>query len=302
MQGIQNFHREEAIEMLDKDTDFALRDLLDAIERGESPKWCVCVQIMDEDEASTFRYNPFDLTKIWPQREFPLHEVGIMTLTRSPENYVAEVEQAAFAPANIVPGMGYPPDKMLQSRVLSYPDAHRHRICVNYDLLPVNEPKCPVHTYHRDGHIRFDENGGRVSNYEPHSFGGPTEDPLYRDFSWDIASYPVERYDHRLEMTISPRPATSSDCSLPTLGKGHPQHRDERAERSSGDSDSSDPAFSESGRKIRTLNYRWPRPIRARQSWNLKFWLALRSELGLRFSSPTNLRNSCSMQVSRSRF
>jgi catalase len=129
MQGIQNFHREEAIEMLGKDPDFSQRDLLDAIERGESPKWCVCVQIMDEDEESTFRYNPFDLTKLWPQREFPLHEVG-----------------------------------MLQAHILSYPDAHRHRMGVNYDLLPVNKPKCPVHTYRRDGHIRFDENGDRAPN------------------------------------------------------------------------------------------------------------------------------------------
>ena len=198
MQGIQNFHREEAIETLGKDPDFSQRDLFEAIERGESPSWRVCVQIMDEDEASSFDYHPFDLTKVWPHKQFPLHEVGIMALTRNSENYFAEVEQSAFAPANIVPGMGYSPDKMLQARILSYPDAHRHRMGVNYDLLPVNKPKCPVHTYHRDGHIRFDENGGRAPNYEPNSFGGPTEDPRYRDVSWSIENYPVERYDHRL--------------------------------------------------------------------------------------------------------
>ena len=198
MQGIQNFHREEAIEMVGNDPDFAGRDLFTAIEKGEFPRWRVCVQIMDEEQTPQLPYNPFDLTKVWPHRDFPLHEVGIMTLTRSPENYFAEVEQAAFEPSNVVPGMGYSPDKMLQARILSYPDAHRHRMGVNYDLLPVNQPKCPFHTYHRDGHIRFDGNGGRAPNYEPNSFGGPTQDPKYRDLPWDIGSDPVGRYDHHL--------------------------------------------------------------------------------------------------------
>jgi catalase len=197
MQGIQNFHREEAIEMVGKDPDFSQRDLVSAIEGGEFPRWRVSVQIMRQEEAELSPCNPFDLTKVWHQRQFPLREVGIMTLHRNPKNYFAEVEQAAFAPANIVPGMGYSPDKMLQARILSYPDAHRHRMGVNYDLLPVNRPQCSVHTYHRDGHMRFDENGGLSPNYEPNSFGGPVEDRRYRDEPWDIGGHPVDRYDHR---------------------------------------------------------------------------------------------------------
>jgi len=118
-------------------------------------------------------------------------------VNRMPDNYFAEVEQAAFAPANIVPGMGYSSDKMLQARILSYPDAHRHRIGVNYDFLPINKAKCPVHTYHRDGHMRFDDNGGREPNYEPNSFGGPEEDPHFRDSSWALETSLVDHYDHR---------------------------------------------------------------------------------------------------------
>jgi catalase len=197
IQEIQNVHREEPIEMVGQDPDFSQRDLFEAIERGEFPKWRVCVQIMNDDQASAFPYNPFDLTKVWPQGQFPLHEVGVMTLNRNPENYLAEVEQAAFAPANIVPGIGYAPDKMLHARILSYPDAHRHRMGVNYDLLPVNKPKCSVDTYHRDGHIRFDDNGGREPNYEPNSFDGPVENPDFRDFSWGLEDSIVDRYDSR---------------------------------------------------------------------------------------------------------
>jgi catalase len=196
MQGIRNFHREEAIEMLGNDPDFSQRDLFEAIEGGQFPEWRVCVQIMDDDQASAFPYNPFDLTKVWPHKQFPLHEVGIMTLNRMPENYFAEVEQAAFSPANIVPGMGYSPDKMLQARILSYPDAHLHRMGVNYDLLPINKAKCPVHTYHRDGNIRFDDNGGREPNYEPNSFDGAVEDPHFRDLAWAIDGSIIDRYDY----------------------------------------------------------------------------------------------------------
>ncbi len=197
MQGIKNFTREEAIAMAGQDPDFAQRDLFHALQRGDCPQWRVSVQIMTPEQASSFRYNPFDLTKVWPHRDYPLHEVGIMTLNRNPENYFAEVEQAAFAPGNIVPGLGYSPDKMLQARILSYPDAHRHRLGVNYDLLPVNRPKCPVHTYHRDGNMRLDDNGGVGPNYEPNSFGGPVEDPRYQDPAWDLGDSVAARYDHR---------------------------------------------------------------------------------------------------------
>jgi catalase len=171
--------------------------LFEAIGRGDFPRWRVCVQIMTEEQARTFRYNPFDLTKVWAHKEYPLHEVGIMTLNRNPENYFAEVEQAAFAPANVVPGLGFSPDKMLQARILSYTDAHRYRLGVNYDALPINRPKCPVHTYHRDGAMRFDENGGIGPNYEPNSSGGPVEDPSYKDPAWDLGEAVAARYDHR---------------------------------------------------------------------------------------------------------
>jgi catalase len=120
-----------------------------------------------------------------------------MTLNRMPGNYFAEVEQSAFSPANLVLGMGYSPDKMLQARIFSYADAHRHRMGVNYDSLPVNQPKCPVHTYHRDGYMRFDANGGSEPNYQPNSFAGPAEDPHFRDFSWAVNSSIIDRYDHR---------------------------------------------------------------------------------------------------------
>ena len=197
LQTIKNFHREDAIEMVGRDPDFAQRDLFEAIERGDYPKWRVCVQIMTDEQANKFPYNPFDLTKVWPHKDYPLNDVGVMTLNRNPENYFAEVEQAAFEPANIVPGMGFSPDKMLQARILSYPDAHRHRMGVNYDLLPVNRPKCVVNTYHRDGHLRFDENGGSNPNYEPNSFGGPVQDPRYNDVPWELDSTIVARYNHR---------------------------------------------------------------------------------------------------------
>ncbi len=197
LQGIKNFDREEAIEMAGKDPDFAQRDLFNSIEKGEFPRWRVYVQLMTEDQAHHFKYNPFDLTKIWPHGEFPLHDVGTMTLNRNPTNYFAEVEQAAYAPTNIVPGMSFSPDKMLQARILSYPDAHRHRMGVNYESLPVNKAKCPIHTYNRDGAMRFDDNGGAGPNYEPNSFGGPTANAKYNDVPWDTGESVVARYNHR---------------------------------------------------------------------------------------------------------
>src|SRR5438552_9758216 len=140
LQGIRNFTREEAVRAAGEDPDQATRDLFRAIERGDHPKWRLSVQVMPEREADTYRWNPFDLTKVWPHRDYPLLEVGVLELDRNPENYFAEVEQAAFAPANVVPGMGFSPDKMLQARLISYPDAHRYRLGVNYDSLPVNKP------------------------------------------------------------------------------------------------------------------------------------------------------------------
>jgi catalase len=197
-QGIKNFTREEADAMRGKDPDCAQRDLFQAIEDGDFPWWRVCVQIMPEADAETYHINPFDLTKVWPHGDYPLVEVGEMVLDRNPENYFAEVEQAAFEPRNIVPGMGYSPDKMLQGRLISYPDAHRYRLGVNYDALPVNKPQCPFATYHRDGAMRFDVNGGSSPNYEPNSFGGPIQDPRYVERPKPIIGT-VARHNHRDE-------------------------------------------------------------------------------------------------------
>lgn len=171
-QGIQNFTAEEANEMRGKDPDFAQRDLVEAIDKGEFPKWKMYIQVMTEQQAKDSPFNPFDLTKTWSQKIYPLIEVGEMELNQIPDNYFAQVEQAAFAPAHVVPGIGYSPDKMLQGRILSYPDAQRYRIGANYEQLPVN--RCPYFSgqdnYHRDGHMALDGNGGGAPNYFPNSF------------------------------------------------------------------------------------------------------------------------------------
>jgi catalase len=196
LQGIQTLTEAEAEQIVGRDRESHQRDLYESIERGEFPKWRLMVQIMTEAEAKRTPYNPFDLTKVWPHGDFPLHEVGIMELNRNPENYFAEIEQAAFSPANVVPGIGHSPDKMLQFRIFSYADAHRYRLGVNYEQLPVNRPVCPVHTYHRDGAMRFDSNGGGSVNYEPNSFGGPKENPAYKEPPLELAGA-ADRYDHR---------------------------------------------------------------------------------------------------------
>jgi len=195
-QGIQNLTREESIQLAGSNPDHATKDLFEAIEKGHYPKWRLSVQIMPELEAETYDLNPFDLTKVWPHADYPLIEVGELELNRNPSNYFAEVEQATFAPANVVPGISFSPDKMLQARLLSYPDAHRHRLGVNYESLPVNRPHSAVHHYHRDGAMRFDANGGAAPNYEPNSFNGPTEDPRYAEPPLRIAG-DAARYDHR---------------------------------------------------------------------------------------------------------
>jgi len=197
-QGIKNFTREGADAMRGQDPDHAQRDLFEAINNGDFPKWRVCVQIMPEKDADSYHINPFDLTKVWPHGDYPLIEVGELVLDRNPENYFAEVEQAAFDPKNIVPGMGYSPDKMLQARLISYPDAHRYRLGVNYDSLPVNKPQCPFHTYNRDGAMRFDGNSGASVNYEPNSFGGPTQDPAFRERPRPVSGT-VDRHNHRVD-------------------------------------------------------------------------------------------------------
>jgi catalase len=179
------------------DMDYSQRDLFEAIARGDFPKWRVCMQVMTETDSKKYPINPFDVTKVWPHGDHPLIEVGELELNRNPRNYFAEVEQAAFEPRNIVPGMGFSPDRMLQGRLISYPDAHRYRLGVNYDQLPINAPKCPFATYHRDGAMAFTDNGGSSANYEPNSFGGPTEDKQYVERATTYDNATVARYDHR---------------------------------------------------------------------------------------------------------
>lgn len=195
-QGIQNFTREQAAEMCGKDPDHATRDLFDAIARKEFPQWRMCIQVMTQEQAKKHSDNPFDVTKVWPHKDYPLIEVATLELNRNPENYFADVEQSAFAPANIVPGIGFSPDKMLQARLFAYPDAHRYRLGVNHQHLPVNRPRSEVNSYERDGAMRFEGNGGATPNYEPNSFGGPKQAPEVKEPPLPIEGA-ADHYDHR---------------------------------------------------------------------------------------------------------
>lgn len=170
-QGIKNLSDAEAEAIIAKDRESHGRDLYEAIEHGDYPKWTMYVQIMSEEQARNHYENPFDITKIWRHKEFPLQEVGVLELNRNPENYFAEVEQAAFTPAHVVPGIGFSPDKFLQGRLFVYGDAQRYRLGVNYNHLPVNRAKCEVHDYHRDGAMRMDGNYGGTPAYSPNSMG-----------------------------------------------------------------------------------------------------------------------------------
>ncbi|MCD6268994.1 MAG: catalase [Deltaproteobacteria bacterium] len=170
-QGIRNLTDQESEMMIGKCRESHQRDLYESIEGGDFPRWIMFVQVMPEKEAATCSYNPFDLSKVWPHKDYPLIEVGVLELNRNPENYFAEVEQAAFNPANVVPGIGFSPDKMLQGRLFSYGDAQRYRLGVNHHLIPVNAARCPFHSYHRDGAMRVDGNHGSTLTYEPNSYG-----------------------------------------------------------------------------------------------------------------------------------
>lgn len=177
--GIANWTNEEAIAMAGKNPDYATDDLFNHIASGKEATWTVYVQVMSLEEAETYRFDPFDVTKVWPHKDYPLIPVGRMVLNRNPENYFAEVEQAAFSPANVVPGIEFSPDKMLQGRIFAYPDAHRYRLSPNYALLPINKPAVETRSYQRDGFMRVDANGGNSPNYEPNSFGGPKPAPQF---------------------------------------------------------------------------------------------------------------------------
>lgn len=180
-QGIENLTDEEAESLVGKDRESHQKDLYDNIEQGNFPKWKMYIQVMTEEEANNMPYNPFDLTKVWYKKDFPLIEVGEFELNRNPENYFAEVEQAAFTPGNVVPGIGFSPDKMLQGRLFSYGDAQRYRLGVNHHQIPINQPKCPFHSYHRDGAMRVDGNqGGRIA-YGPNTYGEWEDQPEYSE-------------------------------------------------------------------------------------------------------------------------
>lgn len=197
MQGHRHWTNEEGAKVVGMDRETTQADLFGAIEKGDFPKWKVQVQIMPEEDADKTSYNPFDLTKVWPHADYPCIDIGEMELNRNPDNYFAEIEQAAFSPSNIVPGIGFSPDKMLQARIFSYGDAHRHRLGTHYEALPVNAPKSPMNHYHKDGQMRFTPNNPNPdAYYEPNSFGGPVEQP-------DMAEPPLkisgdaDRYSHR---------------------------------------------------------------------------------------------------------
>ena len=197
-QGNDFLTQAEADQLAGSDADHHIRDLYAAIEDGEFPSWTLSVQVMPYEDAVSYRFNPFDLTKVWPHGDYPLIEVGQMTLDRNPENYFAEIEQAAFSPAHFVPGIAASPDKMLQARIFAYADAHRYRLGTHYEALPVNAPKCPVHHYHKDGAMRFFRNdaGSPDLYYEPNSFDGPSQAPEYREPPLRISGE-ADRYNHR---------------------------------------------------------------------------------------------------------
>jgi len=198
MQGIKCMPQEEADMLAGKDADYHTRELFESIKNGVYPKWKFYVQAMPEEEAPKYKWNPFDLTKVWGHKDYPLIEVGIMEMNRNPENYFADIEQAAFSPANVVPGISYSPDKMLQARLFAYADAHRYRLGANFERLPVNAPHATkvVNTYQRDGFMRFDNNGGSAPNYEPNSFGGPKEDPSFKEPPLKISG-DADRYEQK---------------------------------------------------------------------------------------------------------
>ena len=197
-QGIENLSDAEAAAVVAGDRESSQRDLLEAIDRSEFPQWKLCVQIMPEADAATYRFHPFDLTKVWSKKDYPLIEVGIVELNRNPRNYFADVEQASFTPANMVPGIGPSPDRMLQSRLFSYGDAARYRLGVNHHSIPVNAPRCPVHSYHRDGAMRVDGNHGGTIAYEPNTKGEWQEQPASAEPPPALPG-PPDRWDYRAD-------------------------------------------------------------------------------------------------------
>ncbi len=198
-QGIANYTNEQAAQVVANDRESSQRDLYENIEQGNFPRWNLRIQVMTEEQANTYHINPFDVTKVWPHGDFPLIDVGVLELNRNPENYFAEVEQAAFSPANLVPGIGHSPDRMLQGRIFSYGDTQRYRLGINHGQIPVNAPRCPFqHSYHRDGAMRVDGNQGGTINYEPNSQGewqsAPRTEP-----GLALDGQAADHWDHRVD-------------------------------------------------------------------------------------------------------
>lgn len=197
LQGIETLTNKEAESIVGKDRESNQRDLFENIEKGNFPKWSFEIQIMSEEEAKKCSFNPFDLTKVWPHGDYPMIKVGTMTLNENPKNYFQQVEQASFSPSNIVPGISYSPDKMLQARIFSYPDAQRYRVGTHYEMLPVNRPIVEVNTYNLDGSMNFDIKEPTKAFYEPNSFDGPVEDKSYLEPDLAVGDI-AKRYDHRV--------------------------------------------------------------------------------------------------------
>jgi catalase len=198
MQGHKHWTNREAAEIVGRTRESTQEDLFNAIETGDFPRWKVQVQIMPESDVGKHWYNPFDLTKVWPHGDYPPIDIGVLELNRNPENYFQEIELAAFSPSNIVPGISWSPDKMLQARIFSYADAHRYRLGTHYEMLPVNASKCPVHHYHKDGPMRFFEQktGNVEAFYEPNSFGGAVQNEGFAEPPLAISG-DAARYNHR---------------------------------------------------------------------------------------------------------
>lgn len=197
-QGIRNLTDAEAATVISQDRESHQRDLYESIENGEFPKWKLYIQVMPEADGASYRFHPFDLTKVWSKKDYPLIEVGEWELNQNPANYFADVEQVAFSPANVVPGIGFSPDKMLQGRLFSYGDAQRYRLGVNHHQVPVNRPRCPVNSFHRDGAMRVDGNRGSQIAYEPNSYGRWAEQPTHRETPEEVGSV-ADRFNFRAD-------------------------------------------------------------------------------------------------------
>jgi len=196
-QGIKCLTDQEAEAIIAKDRESHQRDLLESIDNGDFPKWNMKIQVMSEEESKKCNFNPFDLTKVWPHKDYPMIDVGVLELNKNPENYFADVEQSAFNPANVIPGIGFSPDKMLQGRLFAYGDAQRYRLGVNHHLIPVNKSRCPfLNMFHRDGQMRVDGNYGSTLGYEPNSSGEWQEQHEHKEPPLELDGA-ADHWDHR---------------------------------------------------------------------------------------------------------